>query len=664
MKTRLVERNVIVSIFVVMLLIYGVQGISYGQFDAPTITPGENNTSLIVAFEITLDEGVNENAYQVQLREKSPSGEWISKCVVIQRGSRHHIAGDPDVFGRTVYNTGHWLLGGDFSDDTFNIKAVFTDLEPGATYESRYRDTNMSECTENPPSPDSWSHVAEGTTHLVAPPRAEFVDTNLAIHVRYALRLDTEGGHIDLLKIPQAELTKLTELKLRMEEITDITGLEHATQLTELDLWNNQISDITPLAQLTQRIRRANLDGNHVEDVVTGLHYPTGLVLNTFNPKVSITPASVASPAIGEQITFNLNITGGEAVAGYRATVQFDDTALRYVSSANGDYLPDSASFDGAFFLMPIVEGNLVQLNAGSRAGESNGDGTLATLTFEVITAKATALTLSNVLLFNSVGEAFVPKVENAPTTEPIQLKWRSLTMRKVCVYLLKILLCVSPFIGCGSDIDEEPTVSAPAVLETVLPESGATIAANGSIALTFDKRPENFTIDSGNKFGFANEIKGSPYGVQVLRYADRSIMILGPFTMPVTQIRASWGATLPQQSVMLTYTVTGPDCCGARVTGGTVKDGDTDVDPEAINTYGKLVIEFSAEVTGNIALQTEAGDDVGWVGNVDGNMAVLELVKGRGLEHNTTYVIVGEVFDAAGDELWIRITFVTGSKD
>ena len=27
-------------------------------------------------------------------------------------------------------------------------------------------------------------------------------------------------------------------------------------------------------------------------------------------------------------------------------------------------------------------------------------------------------------------------------------------------------------------------------------------------------------------------------------------------------------------------------------------------------------------------------------------------------------YVIVGKVFDAAGDELWIRITFVTKGKE
>ena len=34
---------------------------------------------------------------------------------------------------------------------------------------------------------------------------------------------------------------------------------------------------------------------------------------------VSISPVSVASPAIGQQIEFMLNITGGEAVAGYQA---------------------------------------------------------------------------------------------------------------------------------------------------------------------------------------------------------------------------------------------------------------------------------------------------------------------------------------------------------
>ena len=135
----------------------------------------------------------------------------------------------------------------------------------------------------------------------------------------------------------------------------------------------------------------------------------------TTDATVSITPASIVSPAVGEQLEFSLNITGGEAVAGYQATVQFNDTVLRYVSGANSDFLPA-----GAFFVEPKVEGNLVRLNAASLAGESKGNGTLATLTFEVIAVKGSILTLSDVLLTNTAGDAFVPQIENAEITESI----------------------------------------------------------------------------------------------------------------------------------------------------------------------------------------------------------------------------------------------------
>ena len=266
MKTLLVNRNVLVSIFTVILLIYGVEGTSYGQSDAPTATPGETNTSLVVRFQTTLDEGVDENAYQIQVRRKTPQEEWISKCVVIKRGIQHEIAGDPDVFASAIYISGIIFHFGDWSDETFNIRAIFTELEPGTTYEVRYRDTNHTVCVENPPSPDPWSTIAEGTTHLVVPPRAEFVDTNLAIYVRHELGLDTKGGHIDLLKIPQASLAKLTKLELDDEEITDLTGLEHANQLADLDLSYNQISDVTPLAHLTQLVY-LDLSDNQISDI-------------------------------------------------------------------------------------------------------------------------------------------------------------------------------------------------------------------------------------------------------------------------------------------------------------------------------------------------------------------------------------------------------------
>ena len=137
----------------------------------------------------------------------------------------------------------------------------------------------------------------------------------------------------------------------------------------------------------------------------------------TSNATLSLSPTSIQSPAIGEQLTFSLKIADAENVAGYQATVSYDTTALRYVESANGDYLPS-----GAFFIPPVAEGNTVTLAASSLAGESKGDGTLANITFEVVAVKASTVRLTNVLLTDGSGDSSVPQIENAEIIEPSQL--------------------------------------------------------------------------------------------------------------------------------------------------------------------------------------------------------------------------------------------------
>lgn len=107
---------------------------------------------------------------------------------------------------------------------------------------------------------------------------------------------------------------------------------------------------------------------------------------------------------------------------------------------------------------------------------------------------------------------------------------------------------------------------------------------------------------------------------------------------------------------------VGGPDVTPPIVTGGTVLDGDEDVDPEAINNDAVIEIMFSEDVVGRIALQTEAGDNVGWLGKVEGNRGRLELVKGKEIRSETTYIISGKVRDAAGNETEISIFFTTAA--
>ena len=74
-------------------------------------------------------------------------------------------------------------------------------------------------------------------------------------------------------------------------------------------------------------------------------------------------------------------------------------------------------------------------------------------------------------------------------------------------------------------------------------------------------------------------------------------------------------------------------------------------------------MILFSEDVFGNIVLQTEGGDNVGWIGKIEGNKATLELVKGKEIANETTYVIRGKVSDAKGNAADYSVTFVTKRK-
>ena len=129
----------------------------------------------------------------------------------------------------------------------------------------------------------------------------------------------------------------------------------------------------------------------------------------TSTTTVRLLPATVTAPAVGDELTFSLDIVDGVSVAGYEATVQFNKTAFRHVASEIGDYL--SA---GAFFAPPVVEEGSVKLTATSLKGEVNGNGTLATITFEVIAEETFTLTLSDVLLADRKGKSSVPQVESA----------------------------------------------------------------------------------------------------------------------------------------------------------------------------------------------------------------------------------------------------------
>ena len=185
-------------------------------------------------------------------------------------------------------------------------------------------------------------------------------------------------------------------------------------------------------------------------------------------------------------------------------------------------------------------------------------------------------------------------------------------------------------------------TVRQPVAFVSIDPTIEAVLTVDGTLTVTFDNPPKDVTVNKG-----------------VATITDNIVSIVGPFTPGPLELTIAW----IDGRLTFTYTVAEPDTTSPTIIGGTISDGDTDVDAEAINSSQSIEVEFSEEVRGNIALQTEAGHNVGWIGKIEGNKGILELVKDKELGHETTsvtYVIVAKVADAAGNEADINVTFTT----
>lgn len=122
------------------------------------------------------------------------------------------------------------------------------------------------------------------------------------------------------------------------------------------------------------------------------------------NEMVRITQHVVESPAIGEKVKLNINVAGAENVTGYQVTLDYDTTALRYVSSEKGNYLTDDSDF-GTEDVYP----NRLKLISKSSNAVRKEDGTLASITFEVVAVKPSVINLARVRLEKGDGRLTRP---------------------------------------------------------------------------------------------------------------------------------------------------------------------------------------------------------------------------------------------------------------
>ena len=124
-----------------------------------------------------------------------------------------------------------------------------------------------------------------------------------------------------------------------------------------------------------------------------------GMTLTSYGQAVvSIQPTTLAAPEVGEQLTVNIDITGGKAVAGYQVSVAFDPAVLSYVSATDAGYFPS-----GAYAVPRQNDRDITLVAAALKGTATETTGTLATLTFEVLQPNPfRSLQLTDVILANA----------------------------------------------------------------------------------------------------------------------------------------------------------------------------------------------------------------------------------------------------------------------
>ena len=178
----------------------------------------------------------------------------------------------------------------------------------------------------------------------------------------------------------------------------------------------------------------------------------------TSYPIVSITPESVPSLTIGEELAFDINIKNGKNLSGYQVTIEFDPDAFEYIETKYSTYL------DGGVPVQPIANqrSGTVQLASLSLSGiGSNGDGTLATIRFKVKAIRTSKLGLRDVLLSDNEGNKSYAWIDGAEILESVITEdGKSVTcstiisedVNKDCVVNIQDLVLVATNFGKGGD--------------------------------------------------------------------------------------------------------------------------------------------------------------------------------------------------------------------
>ena len=199
-----------------------------------------------------------------------------------------------------------------------------------------------------------------------------------------------------------------------------------------------------------------------------------------------------------------------------------------------------------------------------------------------------------------------------------------------VLITLGILIICIAS--GCTPDDEddeyeditwplhpEEPYDGPPPATEVeVYPHLPATIRSNTQFLLTFDQGVTQASVN-----GFSAIGTSTVWTAMLVLEVGTASLNIGWTNRDGTRGAAAIGPYV---------VVAGGEVLGSpTLIGGTVRNGEVNVDPVPFNESGFL-FDFTEPVTGTIRLTDETCDDLNWIGTVHGRIATLTPVAGQEL--------------------------------
>jgi hypothetical protein len=224
---------------------------------------------------------------------------------------------------------------------------------------------------------------------------------------------------------------------------------------------------------------------------------------------VMIDPATQESPPAGEMLTVDVKIEDVVGLFGYQFDLAFDNAALKFLSVEEGEFLKaDGAGTFALFKPDTAADVNLAGvLGVGvARSGDVpgiSGAGTLITITFEVLEAKASTLELQGVMLVGS--DALELRSLLFSVDSNVQSYSDSLNADNVPVGLRQ------EFENNGFSLSENATISIGIIPPTKLGSEWRIIDQNTTYLVT----KEQSKLNIYSLFNFENGVVEVPAGIK-----------------------------------------------------------------------------------------------------------------------------------------------------